>query len=110
MRRAGVETPTAPSAWAADEDAVRRLWVKAGLQDVQTRRISVQREFESFEALWEGLQLGASTAPVLRGLSSEKREEIRGYVREQVSLGNGDSGPVTCEASAIAVKGRVKRY
>ncbi len=109
MRRAGVETPTAPSAWAAAEEAVRRLWTDAGLEDVQTRRITVRREFESFEALWEVLQLGASTAPVLRGLSFGKREEIKGYVREQVGLGNGDDGPVTCEASAIAVKGRVKR-
>lgn len=107
MRRAGVETPTAPSAWVADEAAVARLWAGAGLEDVQTRRITVRREFESFEALWEVLQLGASTAPVLRALSGAKREEIKGHVRDQLGLSPADAGPVTCEAIAIAVKGRV---
>ncbi len=109
MRRAGVETPTAPSAWVAAEDAVRQLWVEAGLEDVQTRRITVQREFPSFEALWEVLQLGASTAPVLRGLTGAQREEIQGYVREHLGLAPWAAGPVTCEARAIAVKGRVGR-
>ncbi len=109
LAQADVDTPTAPSAWVADEDAVRQLWVDAGLEDVQTRHITVRREFRSFDALWEVLQLGASTAPVLRGLSCRQREAVRENVRGLLGLPPGPGGAVTCTARAIAVKGRVGR-
>lgn len=86
---------------------MRQLWADAGLEQIQTRLVAVQRTFSSFEALWEIVQLGASTAPVLRGLSAQKRLEVRSHLREILGLTPSDSGALTCTASAIAIQGSV---
>lgn len=107
MRQAGVPTPAAPSEGASREEVTRRLWIDAGLRQVQTHAITVQRHFDSFEQAWEVSQLGTSAAPVLRSLSHEKREEIKDRFRD--NLQQDTSGPVTCTARAIAVRGVVGR-
>lgn len=107
MRQAGVPTPSAPSEEASREEITRQLWVAAGLKHVQTHAITVQRPFASFEQAWEVSQLGASTAAVLRSLSCERREEIKARFRE--NLCQDTSGPITCTARAIAVRGMVPR-
>lgn len=107
LRQAGVPTPAAPSEKASREEVTRRLWIDAGLRHVQTHAITVQRRFDSFEQAWQVSQLGPSAAPVLRSLSHEKREEIKDRFRQ--NLQQDTSGPVTCTARAIAVRGEVGR-
>ena len=45
----GLTPPLPPSAQASRIDAMRDLWRDAGLQGIETRTITVQRGFPSFE-------------------------------------------------------------
>lgn len=107
MRQAGVPTPAPACEAASREDVMRQLWLDAGLKAVQTRAITVQRRFDSFEQAWQVSQLGASTATVLRGLDDARRNEIKARFRENLRQDTG--GPVTLTARAIAVQGVVGR-
>ena len=49
LRQAGVPVPRPPPLALSGEADLQRLWENAGLQGVCTRRITVRRQFESFE-------------------------------------------------------------
>ncbi len=49
-------SPPRPNAEVSKMDALQKLWTDAGLVDITTRRIDVQRSFTDFDDFW-----GAST-------------------------------------------------
>jgi SAM-dependent methyltransferase len=52
LRALGVAHPGRPSVGASRLQALRDLWVGAGLAAVETREIEVERSFDSFEDFW----------------------------------------------------------
>lgn len=100
---------TLPPSWEASALArLDELWRGAGLADVETRAITVERTFPDFNTLWAitltGPRLAAMASQITPALKEEIHEELRG------KLNAGDGKPVTLSARANAVKGRVPAH
>ena len=96
-------TANSPRAFA-DEDELQSCWKDAGLVDVETDRIVVERVFETFEHLWRPLLAGATPSTLtLAALSSPEQLEVRSQM-EAILRYAGQ--PLKVTAEAMAVKGR----
>ena len=104
MRAMGLSPPFPPSFEASRLESLRELWKGAGLEAVETRTISVQRTFRSFDEFWEINQLGASIAAVVATLSPDDAELLKSRVGARMPADG--AGRITCSARANAVKGR----
>jgi SAM-dependent methyltransferase len=95
-----------PSVEAANLDNLRALWTGAGLVDVETRRITVQRTYPDFDTYWRIARSGPPVVPAVAGADPEEMATVRRRLAERLV---GADGRITCEATANAVKGRVPR-
>ncbi len=105
LRTMGVESLTPPSADASRIDSMRELWRGAGLETIETREISVQRTFASFEEFWEITLLSSSVVPTMAAMSPADTERLKRQLRARLAA--DADGHVTLSARANAVKGRV---
>ncbi len=94
-----------PSPEASKMDALQKLWTDAGLVDVETRRIDVQRQFASFDEYWEASTKGGTVVPFLASMSPDDVNKLKARVRARMK--EDSSGAVTGAAWANAVKGRL---
>jgi SAM-dependent methyltransferase len=104
MGELGVAVPTPPSLSASSIDAMRALWAAAGLSNVDTREITVQRTFANFEDYWTTILGGPSVGPSLAAMPSEAVALLK--ARMSVRLPADSTGRITYSARANAVKGR----
>jgi SAM-dependent methyltransferase len=107
MRAVGIPVPDPPSRDASRLDAMRELWLGAGLTDVATHVIAVQRTFSGFDDYWTTILRGPSVGRQLRALSSNDVSVLQARLRAHLSM--GDDGRITCHARAHAVKGSVRK-
>jgi SAM-dependent methyltransferase len=105
MGAMGLPTVNPPSVGAAALDALKGLWTGAGLRDVTTREISVERTFADFDDFWSCCMLSPSLGSTIAGLPAPDRERLKGGVRARLSA--DAAGRITYGARANAVKGRV---
>lgn len=105
MRGMGVEVPTPPSPGASRIDAMRDLWIGAGLDGVETRGITVRRTFADFDDYWTTILGGPSVGLQLAAMASEDLVLLK--VRMRARLPADATSRITCSARAHAVKGRV---
>jgi SAM-dependent methyltransferase len=105
IRALGVAVPTAPSSDASRIDALRDLWTGAGLIDVETRELIVQRTFGDFDDYWTTVRGGPSVGKQLAAMRSEQLATLQSRMRDR--LPTDAKGSITYEARANAVKGRV---
>lgn len=105
MRGMGISVPAAPCPEASRMDALKELWADAGLRDVETRELPVQRTFTDFEDWWATIHAGPSVGPKLAAMSAVDKARLR---ERMLTLIPADSdGRITCSAKANAIKGRV---
>lgn len=105
MRSAGLKPPMPPSPDAARIEALRDLWIHAGLEAVETREISVQRSFADFDEFWAISLLHSNSGRLIAAMPTEDAEQLKARVRAQ--LPPDAAGRVTCGARANAISGRV---
>ena len=105
MRDMGLKAPEPPSPDASRLDRMHALWAEAGLTDIDTRVITVERRFPDFEAVWETLVLLPSVAGTFAAASPGIAEELKTRVRQRLAVDAG--GRVSISARANAVRGRV---
>ncbi len=94
-----------PRAEASKIEALQKLWTDAGLVDVETRRIDVQRKFSDFDDFWNASTLGTSMIPFLASMAPDDVVRLKARVRAR--LKEDSAGGITSAAWANAVKGRV---
>jgi SAM-dependent methyltransferase len=104
MRAMGLKPPSPPSFDASRLEALRELWIGAGLDAVETRQITVERTFASFDEFWEINQLGASIAAVVATMSPDDAELLKNRVRARLPA--DPAGRITYRARANAIKAR----
>lgn len=104
MARLGQPPLWPPRAEASRLEALRRSWTDAGLVDVETTTLVVERRFDDFEAFWATARQGPRTASRLSGLPAGDAELLKERLRERLPA--AADGSVTCSARANAVKGR----
>lgn len=101
----GFPTSLPPSVEAARVDALRALWQGAGLVDVDTCVISIERTFDDFDAFWRVARTGPRFAPVLATMTAHDLQRLQDRLRECLPTAN--DGRITYGARANAVRGRV---
>lgn len=105
IRAMGITPLSPPSAEASRIEALRELWTQAGLDEVETRDITVQRTFADFEDFWATGLLGSSIGPTVAAMSSADVELLKARVRARLPA--DAAGRINYAARANAVKGRV---
>jgi SAM-dependent methyltransferase len=104
MRGMGVAVSLPPSPEASRIEAMRDLWMDAGLDEVQTREIAVQRTFTDFDDYWATILGGPSVSAKLAAMDPDDLATLR--VRMRARLPNDAGGKITCSARTNAVKAR----
>lgn len=106
MRAMGLKPAHPPRADASRIDALRALWLDAGLEQVEARTIPVSRTFETFEDYWV-TSLAGITGKMLAALTDAEVEGLKERVRHRLPVTS--NGAVTWTAKANAIKGQVRR-
>jgi ubiquinone/menaquinone biosynthesis C-methylase UbiE len=107
MRAMGFVPPSPSTPSASRMDALRDLWMRAGLENVVTREITVERTFADFDDFWMTNLAGPTVGPAIADLTSNEAEELKRRVRERLSESTGRR--IICRARANAIKARVPR-
>ena len=106
MRAMGIAPMLPPSADASRQDVLMGLWSGAGLVDVETRTITVERSFSDFEEYWvTSTNTSGAIRPILAAMTEAEIARFKDTVR--ASMLTGPSGAVTWTARANAIKGRL---
>jgi len=105
LRAMGHPPAHPPSVEAANIDALETLWRGAGLTDVETRVITVERTYDSFDDLWSTLMTSPSVKASMAKMAPAQGEELKNSVR--AAFPAASNGSITYPAWANAVKGRV---
>jgi hypothetical protein len=104
MRATGLSPPRPPSREASRLDALHELWSSAGLKDLETREITVQRTFVDFDDFWSISMKSPSLGPTISAMAPADAEKLKGRVRAR--LPEDKDGRITHSARANAIKGR----
>jgi ubiquinone/menaquinone biosynthesis C-methylase UbiE len=102
----GLITPEAPSEDASRTEVMQQLWQDAGLADVTTRAITVERSFASFEEYWDIVQGGPNLSRTLAGLSVQQGSLLQARMRERLTP--DAMGRIIYPARANAISGRMR--
>jgi ubiquinone/menaquinone biosynthesis C-methylase UbiE len=95
------ESPRFP---ICNPDALRELFQKTGLKQVETRAIDVETHFKDFDDYWNPFLGGQGPAPTYAmSLSEEKRIQLRDHIR--ASLPFAEDGSIPLIARAWAARG-----
>jgi SAM-dependent methyltransferase len=105
MREMGAAIPAPPSPQASELEVMEGLWIDAGLEGVETRVITVERTFASFDEYWAITLTGPSVGPSFEAMGEAKVAELKERMRGMLVA--DAHGRITCSARAHAVQGRV---
>ena len=105
MKAMGFAPVRPPSADASKIETLQALWTDAGVVDVETRRIDVQRSFVDFDDFWTAATLGMTIGPQLASMAPD--DVVRLKLRVRAHLKEDGAGRITYRAWANAIKGRV---
>jgi SAM-dependent methyltransferase len=107
MRVMGLAPPTPPQINASGMQALGDLWTGAGLEDVETREITVYRTFASFDDFWMINLAGSTVGPAVAALTSGEAERLKNRVCARLPADIGSH--ITYGARANAVKGHLPK-
>jgi SAM-dependent methyltransferase len=102
MLKLGVPPRMPPSVAASTIEASTLLWQEAGLQQVRTCQITVQRSFDSFDDYWNSAMPSNTLRPLFEAMPAEQRALLKENVRRRLDAGDG---PLTLSARANAISG-----
>lgn len=86
-------------------EALKALWRGAGLEQIETKEITVSRTFRDFDDLWATSTLGTNVKAMIAGMATADIDDLKSRLRAQASIAT--AGSVTCTARANAIKGVV---
>lgn len=104
MARLGQRPLMPPRPEAAGLEALRRSWTEAGLIDVETHEIVVERTHADFEDFWATARKGPRIGPRLSELAGGDAEVLKNRLRDRLPA--AADGSITIAARAHAVRGR----
>jgi SAM-dependent methyltransferase len=94
-----------PSVEASRVDVMRTLWAGAGLVDIETHPIAVERTFADFDTFWKIARTGPRVAPRMAALSPADVDRLKTRVHDRLAI--QANGQVTVGAKANAIKGHL---
>jgi len=105
MRTMGLTPLAPPSPGASRIEALRELWTGAGLDAVETREITVHRNFADFDEFWTINLMSPNMGPTVAAMAPGDAERLKAGVRARVPA--DATGRIIHTGRANAVKGRV---
>jgi ubiquinone/menaquinone biosynthesis C-methylase UbiE len=105
LRAMGRTPMLPPRADVSRMDAMRALWVDAGLTDVATHAITVARTFEDFDDFWATVLIAVSMSQSVKEMSPAEVAQFKARVLARLPA--DAAGRITYTSRANAVKGRV---
>jgi ubiquinone/menaquinone biosynthesis C-methylase UbiE len=103
IKALGFTAPQPPRSDISGLEALRRLWRCAGLDEIETREITMQRTFADFEDYWTTSTLAATVCQTIAAMLPNDVELLR--ARMQRRLAANGAGRITCSARVNAIKG-----
>ncbi len=107
MRAMGLTPMGPPRPEASRMDVLRDLWSGAGLEQIDTKEIVVQRTFASFEEFWAINLKGSSVGPTVAKMTPAEALRLKEGTRERIAANT--NGSITTSGRANAIKGRVPK-
>ncbi|MBR0701093.1 methyltransferase domain-containing protein [Bradyrhizobium diazoefficiens] len=104
MRAMGLQLTRPPHMEVSSLAALQGFWSTAGLQQIETREITVQRTFADFDEFWSVETKAPSTAPVIAAMPVADVTALKQRVR--ACLPADAEGRITYSARAHAISGR----
>ncbi|WP_027575069.1 class I SAM-dependent methyltransferase [Bradyrhizobium sp. WSM1743] len=104
IKAMGLAATRPPRMDASRMGTLRELWTGAGLEDVQTREIAVQRTFSGFDDFWATSLKSPALRPAVAAMKPTDVETLISQVRARLPA--DADGRITCNARAHAIKGR----
>lgn len=101
----GIEVPPPPSPQASNLEVMQSLWHEAGLGEIETCSITVQRRYADLDDYWQTLLGAPSIGARLAALDPTRQAQLRAQL--PALLGVASDGSITCSGRANAIKGRV---
>ena len=101
----GRPTPRPPSPEASRLAVLSDLWATAGLSDIHTRAIEVERTFADVDDLWTTLLGGPSAGQAIAAMDEQERSSFRDLLGAR--LQPDGCGPITLKGRAHAIRGTV---
>jgi len=101
----GIAIPRPPSPEASRMEVLQALWEGAGLHSIETRVITVERTFQSFDDFWSTVLDGPSAKPVFDSLSVDAAVQLKEGMRDRLEA--DPEGRITYAARANAIQGVV---
>jgi ubiquinone/menaquinone biosynthesis C-methylase UbiE len=105
MREMGIPPTYPPSVEASRIEAMRELWMAAGLASVETNEYTVRRTYDDFEDLFVTNSHSAAIAPKLKAIPPADIEVLKSRLRDRFPADT--SGRIACTARVTAVRGQV---
>lgn len=103
MRAMGLKPANPPSVDAARTQVLRALWTSAGMKQIETREITVERTFANFDDFWKTCLLSQNLAETVAAMSPTDAALLKSRVRQR--LPDDANGTLTYSARANAIKG-----
>jgi ubiquinone/menaquinone biosynthesis C-methylase UbiE len=103
MKAMGFSAPRPPRSDITSLEALRRLWKGAGLDEIETREITVQRMFADFEDYWTTSKLAPTVSQAIAAMDPSDVEVLK--ARTGARLVADATGRITCSARANAIRG-----
>jgi SAM-dependent methyltransferase len=107
IRALGHEPLGAPRPEVSEIGALRAHWEAGGLEQVETRKIAVQRTFADFDDFWTTGTLTGSIGATVAKLTPDEIATAKQRLRAKLSADS--KGRITYRAFANAVKGSVPK-
>ena len=101
----GRPTPKPPSPGASRLEVLSDLWASAGLSDLHSRSIEVERIFSNYDDLWNTLLSGPSAGQAIAAMDEQERSSFRELLGAR--LQPDGCGPITLKGRAHAIRGTV---
>ena len=106
LRGMGYQTIMPPRPEASRIEALRKLWIDAGLVEVMTHRITVTRTFDNFEDYWASVEIAIGMRQGTREMSADVTEDLKNRLRQRLT--DHPDGQIRLTSRANAVKGKVR--
>jgi ubiquinone/menaquinone biosynthesis C-methylase UbiE len=105
LREMDIKYTIPPSSNCSQMKALEELWFKAGLQEIKTTKITVERAFDSFEEFWTITAGSFALISTVKNLQQATFDQLKAAVQRRLPAGS--DGRIKYTAHANAIKGLV---
>lgn len=106
MRAFGAEVPAIPGTMHSSLQALQSLFLRAGMDSIQSTTVDVTLAYSDFEDFWKAQTPGYSpTTKIINSMTESERRRLKRAVQERLSI--GPNGKIEYAARANAIRATV---